>query len=74
MITSVSIAIRELYTTAGEYDTQLYAIQATTDDDFMEEMELESIDDMVTLRDALTAFINRHSGQQTIVFSPTPEL
>lgn len=61
MSLTVSIARRDIYTTAGEYDTTLYEIQTNTDDEFIQDLQLESVDDLLTLRTAIDHFINTNN-------------
>lgn len=61
MSLEISIARRDIYSTAGEFDTTLYEIQANADGEFIQDMQLESVADLVNLRDCLSHYIETNN-------------
>lgn len=60
MSIEISVARRDVYTTDGSPDTTLYEIQANAGD-FIQDMQFETAADLVTLRDALSHYINKNN-------------
>lgn len=63
MSLTVSIARRDVYTSDGKFDTSLYEIQTDSDGEFIQDLQLESAAELVTLRDALSHFIDNNIPQ-----------
>lgn len=63
MSLTVSISRRDVYTSDGNFDTSLYEIQTDTDGEFFQDLQLESAEELVALRDALSHFINNNIYQ-----------
>lgn len=61
MSLTVSIARRDVYTTAGTFDTSLYEIQADSDGEIIRDLELEGAEELLILRDALSEYIKRNN-------------
>lgn len=57
----ISISRRDVYTPGGSYDTTLYEVQANLDDEYIQDIQLEHAEDLITLRDALTEYIERNN-------------
>lgn len=57
----ISINRRDVYTPGGSYDTSLYEVQANLDDEYIQDIQLEHAEDLITLRDALTEYIERNN-------------
>lgn len=56
-----SINRRDVYTSSGHFDTTLYEIQANIDKEYLQDIQLECAEDLITLRDALSEFIERNN-------------
>lgn len=63
MSLTVSIARRDVYTSDGKFDTSLYEIQADSDGEFIQDLQLETAAELVALRDALSHFIDNNISQ-----------
>lgn len=61
MSLTISIARRDIYTTAGVLDTSLYEIQAESDGEFIQDLQLDGVAELLLLRDALAEFIERNN-------------
>lgn len=57
----ISISRRDVYTISGRFDTSLYEIQSNLDDELIQDMQLECVEDLIALRDALSEFIERNN-------------
>ena len=57
----ISIARRDVFTVDGQIDTTLYEVQVEWDGAFIQDLQLESADELIALRDALSAFIAGNS-------------
>lgn len=57
---SFAIGRLDHYTTDGEYDTTTYQIQVTEADDYISDISIDSIDELIALRDALSTFIDKN--------------
>lgn len=65
MNTGISIGRRDIYTTDGRLDTTVYEIQSESDGEYIQDIQLECAEDLITLRDALTEFIERNNITST---------
>lgn len=61
MSLTVSIARRDVYTSDGKFDTSVYEIQTNSDEEFIQDLQLETAAELVVLRDALTEYIERNN-------------
>lgn len=61
MRAEISINRRDVYSTAGSFDTSLYEVQANIGDEYIQDIQLEHAEDLITLRDALTEYIERNN-------------
>lgn len=61
MSLEISIGRRDVYTTAGAFDTSLYEIQTNSGGEFIQDLQLESAEELLALRDALSEFISRNN-------------
>lgn len=61
MSTTVSIARLDVFTVDGSHDTTLYEVRVDQDGEFLQDLQLETAEELVTLRDTLTAYINRNN-------------
>lgn len=57
MRATFSISRRDIFTTSGELDTTLYELRAEIDETFSQDIQLEHIDDLVALRDAIDNYL-----------------
>ena len=62
MSLSISIATRDIFTTNGEFDTRIFELQTESDDLLFQRIALESIDDLIAVRNAISAFIDSHQA------------
>lgn len=60
-----SINRRDVYTTGGSFDSSLYEVQANIDNEYIQDIQLECAEDLITLRDALTEYIERNNITST---------
>lgn len=61
MSLTISIGRRDIYTTAGVLDTSLYEIQADSDGEIIQDLQLEGAEELLVLRDALAEYIERNN-------------
>lgn len=57
----ISINRRDVYTPGGSYDTSLYEVQANIGDEYIQDIQLEHAEDLISLRDALAEYIERNN-------------
>lgn len=60
MSVEISIARREIYTTAGSFDTSVYEIQASEDPEHNQTLSFDDPDDLIRLRDILSHYIKNN--------------
>lgn len=60
MRAEISINRRDVYSTDGSFDTSLYEIQANIGNEYIQDIQLEEAGDLITLRDALSEYIERN--------------
>lgn len=65
MSLTVSIARRDVYTSDGKFDTSVYEVQTNSDEEFIQDLQLETAAELVALRDALSHFIDNN------IFNPS---
>lgn len=65
MSITISIARRDTYTYAGEYDTSLYEIQIDDNGQFVQDIQLETSDDLVRLRNIIDGYIKNNNLDQS---------
>lgn len=58
MSISISIATRDIFTANGEFDTRIFELQTESDDILLQRIRLESIDDLIAVRNAISAFVD----------------
>lgn len=61
MRAEISISRRDAYSTDGGFDTSLYEVQANIGNEYIQDIQLECAEDLITLRDALTEYIERNN-------------
>lgn len=61
MSTTVSIARIEVFTVDGSHDTTLYEVRVDQDGGFLQDLQLETAAELVTLHNTLTAYINQNN-------------
>lgn len=61
MSLEISIAWRDVYTTDGQLDTTFYEIHTEEDEEYAQEIHFDSPAALVTLRDALSAYIDSNN-------------
>lgn len=66
MKAEISISRRDVYSSDGSFDSSLYEVQANIGNEYIQDIQLECAEDLITLRDALTEFIERNN------LTPTP--
>lgn len=57
----ISIGRRDVYSTDGRFDTSIYEIQAESDGEYIQDLQLEGAEELLTLRDALSEYIERNN-------------
>ena len=57
----ISINRRDVFSTDGSLDSSLYEIQANIGDEYIQDIQLECAEDLITLRDALAEYIERNN-------------
>lgn len=57
----ISIGRRDVYTTDGRFDTSVYEVQTESDGEYIQDIQLECAEDFITLRDALSEYIERNN-------------
>lgn len=65
MSTSVSIARLDVYTVDGAHDTTLYEVRVDQDGEFLQDLQLESAAELVTLRNTLNTYIAQNNLDQS---------
>lgn len=72
MSLEISISRRDVYTTAGAFDASLYEIQTNESGELIQVLQLESAEELLALRDALSEFIGRNNltPTQTTALQP----
>lgn len=58
MSTTIAISRLEVYTGDGIHDTTLFEVRVEEDQEFLQDIQLSSAKELITLRDALTSYIN----------------
>lgn len=61
MRAEISINRRDVYSTDGSFDSSLYEVQANIGDEYIQDIQLECAEDLITLRDALSEYIERNN-------------
>lgn len=61
MRAEISINRRDVYSTDGGLDTSLYEVQANIGNEYIQDIQLECAEDLITLRDALSEYIERNN-------------
>lgn len=61
MRAEISINRRDVYSTDGSFDSSLYEVQANIGDEYIQDIQLEHAEDLITLRDALAEYIDRNN-------------
>lgn len=61
MNAEISVARRDVYTSAGMLDTTLYEVQAAIDGELIQDIQFEHPEDLIALRDILTEYIERNN-------------
>lgn len=72
MRAEISINRRDVYTPGGSLDTSLYEVQANIDNEYIQDIQLECAEDLITLRDALSEYIERNNITSTESNTPQP--
>lgn len=65
MSTSVSIARLDVYNPDGSYDATLYEVRVDEDGEFIQDLQLESAAELVTLRNTLNTYIAQNNLDQS---------
>lgn len=65
MSTSVSIARLDVYNTDGSHDATLYEVRVDEDGEFIQDLQLESAAELVTLRNTLNTYIAQNNLDQS---------
>lgn len=65
MSTSVSIARLDVYNADGSYDATLYEVRVDEDGQFIQDLQLESAAELVTLRNTLNTYIAQNNLDQS---------
>lgn len=60
MRAEISINRRDVYSTDGNFDSSLYEVQANIGNEYIQDIQLEEAGDLITLRDALSEYIERN--------------
>lgn len=61
MRAEIAINRRDVYSTDGSFDYSLYEVQANIGDEYIQDIQLECAEDLITLRDAITEYIERNN-------------
>ena len=65
MSTSVSIARLDVYNLDGSHDATLYEVRVDEDGEFIQDLQLESAAELVTLRNTLNTYIAQNNLDQS---------
>lgn len=60
MITDISIARRDAYTAAGEFDCTVYELRIEEDEEYMQHIDLDGTASVMALAEALNHYIAAH--------------
>lgn len=60
MKTTVSIARTDVYTSFGQYDTTIYEVLVDDGDDFRRSIIIDSYDELLALKNALSDYIAKN--------------
>lgn len=60
MKAEISINRRDVYAPDGSFDTTLYEVSANIGNEYIQDIQLEHAEDLITLRDALAEYIERN--------------
>lgn len=61
MRAEISITRRDVYTVSGSLDVSLYEVRANLNDEYIQDLRLDRADDLISLRDALSEYIERNN-------------
>ena len=61
MRADISINRRDVYSSDGSFDTTLYEISANIGNEYIQNIQLEHAEDLITLRDSLSEYIERNN-------------
>lgn len=61
MKAEISISRRDVYSSDGSFDFSLYEVQANIGNEYIQDIQLECAEDLITLRDALSDYIERNN-------------
>lgn len=61
MKAEISISRRDVYSSDGSFDSSLYEVQANIGNEYIQDIQLECAEDLLTLRDALSDYIERNN-------------